>query len=171
MASGFAFLAATLLGLAVPGEAPAASDQSDRVAETFEAVQHQIRVERRVIVRITPFGARQVPSKMSAPDARPVTRSVDASGPVKDGCVPLSEVAGVRLADGRRLLLFMRDRTVISASFERSCPVQGFYSGFYVERPRDGLLCAGRERLHARSGTDCTLGGFSEPRDNAEDED
>ena len=34
----------------------------------------------------------------------------------------------------------------------------------------DGLLCAGRERLHARSGTDCTLGGFSEPRESAEDE-
>ena len=171
MASGFAFLAAMVLGLAIPGETPAVPDHSDPVAETFGAVQHQIRVERRVIVRITPFGAGQLPSQMSVPDARSVTRSADTATAIKEGCVPLAEVAGVRLAEGRRLLLFMRDRSVISASFERSCPVQGFYSGFYVERPRDGMLCSGRERLHARSGADCTLGGFSEPRANAEDED
>lgn len=171
MASGFAFLAAMAFGNAVPSELPVIPFQSHNAMDAIDAVQHQVRVERRVIVRITPFSARQGTSQMSVPDARADLRSTDTSSPVRDGCLPLAEVTGVRLGEGRRLLLLMRDRRVITASFERSCPVQGFYSGFYVERPKDGLLCAGRERLHARSGAECMLGGFAEAdrRDDAKD--
>ena len=163
MASGLAFLAAMAFGNVVPSELPVLPFRFHSAMDAIDAVQHQVRVERRVIVRITPFSTRQGTSQMPVPDAQADIRSVDTSSPVRDGCLPLAEVTGVRLAADRRLLLLMRDRRVITASFERSCPVQGFYSGFYVERPKDGLLCAGRERLHARSGAECTLGGFAEP--------
>ena len=164
MASGLAFLAAIMLGhAAVPVEMrgdPAGPHSDEIFSESFAPVQHQLRVERRVIVRITPFSARRA-SDMPVPSATELARAESSASDVKGGCIPLGDVAGVRLAEGRRILLFMRDRSIVSASFERSCPVQAFYSGFYVERPKDGMLCAGRERLHARSGADCTLGGFS----------
>ncbi|GGD63191.1 hypothetical protein [Croceicoccus mobilis] len=173
MASGLPFLAAILLGngaVPVPDSLPdqpaQITDNPDSPEAIFEDVQRQImarqvRVERRVIVRITPFSSRRAASEMDIPPPRqpPVTR---ARSDGTHRCIPLSQVAGIRLSPQRQLLLFMRDRRVFSADFERSCPVQGFYSGFYVERPRDGLLCAGREELHARSGADCMLGGFRE---------
>jgi hypothetical protein len=178
MASGLAFLAAILLGNnAVPAGMPDTRSASEPMAEAaifaeaFGPVQHQVRIERRVIVRITPFSARRASSEMSIPAPQAAPRNFTAATEVKGGCIPLSEVAGVQLGEGRRLLLFMRDRRVITASFERSCPVQGFYSGFYVERPADGMLCAGRERLHARSGADCTLGSFAELQESQNDDD
>lgn len=175
MASGLAFLAAIIVGnSAVPADVPKdtpAFDEPEVTENSFETVQRQVRVERRVIVRITPFSARRTASELSVPQAAPVPRKSAASTNSDGRCVALNEVAGVQLGKDRRLLLYMRDRRVFSASFERSCPVQGFYSGFYVERPADGMLCAGREKLHARSGADCTLGGFTELKEAASDED
>ena len=169
MASGLAFLAAIMLGYgAVPDDVPGSRMPpyaGDSIKDLFQPVQYQVRVERRVIVRITPFSARRAASEMSAPLPSEAARTDTAASDVKGGCIPLADIAGVRLAEERRILLFLRDRSVVSASFERSCPVQAFYSGFYVERPGDGLLCSGRERLHARSGADCTLGGFSRLRE------
>ena len=175
MASGLAFLAAIMLGHgAVPDDLPrvgATPDAGDITEDILQPVQHQVRVERRVIVRITPFSARRAASEMSIPLPSEAVRAESAASDVKGGCIPLADVAGVRLSEQRRILLFLRDRSVVSASFERSCPVQAFYSGFYVERPRDGLLCSGRERLHARSGADCKLGGFSRLREAEKDGD
>jgi hypothetical protein len=72
-------------------------------------------------------------------------------------CVPLTGIAGVRVEDDRRLLLFMRDRRLIRASLDKSCQARDFYSGFYVERGGDGRLCVDRDMLLARSGTSCSL--------------
>ncbi len=175
MASGLAFLAAIMLGhSAVPddfSEKRTASDAGDVIRNVLRPVQHQVRVERRVIVRITPFSARRAASEIPVPLPSEAARTETAASDMKGGCIPLADVAGVRLAEERRILLFLRDRSVVSATFERSCPVQAFYSGFYVERPGDGLLCSGRERLHARSGADCTLGGFSRLREAEKDGD
>ncbi|WP_299307487.1 hypothetical protein [uncultured Croceicoccus sp.] len=107
----------------------------------------------RIVVRVTPFG-----SQNRDPQRQAVTQLRPLDGKSEE-CLALADVAGVRLGQGR-LLLFMRDRRIYSANFERSCPVESFYSGFYVERPSDGRICAGREELHARSGADCTLSSF-----------
>ena len=123
----------------------------------FSDVQFQVR--ERVIVRITPLSRVAPPVRMAVPEAeaprrRPDRRAAD--------CIPVGQIAGVRIGEGRDLLLYMRDRRVIGTQLDRSCQVSSFYSGFYVERPEDGLLCAGRDQLHARSGADCMLGEFHE---------
>lgn len=182
MASGLGFLAAFVIGqgaapVSMPSDEAAAQVAQAIFGDAFSNVQHQsddqnqVRVERRVIVRITPFRARRPATELTTPQAPATPGVISESSVEKGGCVPLNEIAGVRLGDGRRLLLYMRDRRVFSASFGRSCPVQVFYSGFYVERPVDGLLCAGRERLHARSGGDCMLGSFTELTDSGSLED
>ena len=72
-------------------------------------------------------------------------------------CVPVSGISGVQPDAGNRLLLFMRDRRVVSAMLERACRARDFYSGFYVERTPDGQLCVDRDTLLSRSGANCKL--------------
>ena len=56
-----------------------------------------------------------------------------------------------------RILLFMRDRRVLSAALERACSARDYYSGFYVERNEDGQLCARRDTLQSRAGASCKV--------------
>lgn len=72
-------------------------------------------------------------------------------------CVPVSGIAAVQPEAGGKLLLFMRDRRLVSASLEKACRARDFYSGFYLERTRDGMLCVDRDKLHSRSGSNCAI--------------
>lgn len=143
---------------AAPVEAPVLAP-----APAFEDIQYQVQVRQRVMIRITPLSRVAPPPPVAAQRAEP-RRSVAADDAPRQ-CIPLGDVTGVKLGQGRTLLLYMRDRRVISTLLERSCQVSSFYSGFYVERPADGMLCAGREALHARSGADCQLSAFREVGD------
>jgi hypothetical protein len=55
----------------------------------------------------------------------------------------------------------MKDRRIVSARLDRSCQARDFYSGFYIENPRDGKLCVGRDVLQARSGARCSVGNLA----------
>lgn len=72
-------------------------------------------------------------------------------------CIPIREIGGVQVQSGNRLMLFMRDRRIVGATLEKGCRARDFYSGFYVERGDDGLICSGRDILQSRSGTKCEL--------------
>lgn len=116
---------------------------------------NQVRIERRVIIRISP----------SSPDARarllaalPNRSSQTELKEVEhDDCVEVDQIAGVQPAQDNRLLLFMHDRRVLTASLERSCTARSFYAGFYVERSEDGNLCIARDRLQSRAGASCQI--------------
>ncbi len=121
--------------------------------------QNQVRIESRVIVRISPSPAGQRERMLSALPRRPI-RTTFAE--VDHGeCVPIESIAGVQASqDDDRLLLFLRDRRVLSAELERSCSAQSFYSGFYIERSEDGQLCVERDRLQSRAGASCQVDEF-----------
>jgi hypothetical protein len=72
-------------------------------------------------------------------------------------CVPVSSISGVQPDSGGRLILFLRDRRMVSAVLERACRARDFYSGFYIERTTDGRLCVDRDTLLSRSGANCKL--------------
>ena len=72
-------------------------------------------------------------------------------------CLPVASIAGVQADRENRLLLFMRDRRIVSAALERACRAQDFYSGFYMSRTGDGQLCVDRDSLQSRSGANCKL--------------
>ncbi|WP_066552759.1 hypothetical protein [Croceicoccus bisphenolivorans] len=135
---------------------------ADSTETTFSEIRMQVETRRRVMIRITPLSRVAPPPPVVVQKAEPRRRAT--SGEAQQ-CIPLEDVAGVKLGQGRTLLLYMRDRRVVRTLLERSCQVSSFYSGFYVERPADGMLCAGREALHARSGADCQLSAFSEVGD------
>ncbi|MBT0671310.1 hypothetical protein HT136_23345 [Novosphingobium profundi] len=122
----------------------------------------QVRIEQRVTIRISPRAAGDVPPDMRAafPEGDP------RSGPRGDArfeerpmgkCVPAGGIAGVQPERGNRLLLYMRDRRVVTAELERSCRAMDFYSGFYVSRSQDGQVCVNRDKLQSRSGMKCAL--------------
>ncbi|MXP40977.1 hypothetical protein GRI75_04875 [Altererythrobacter soli] len=118
-------------------------------------VQEQVRIERRVIIRIAPSPPSAREEMLSRLPRREMAKRYQEEE--LDGCVPVESIAGSAPLPENRLLLFMRDRRVLSASLERACSAQAFYSGFYVERNGDGMLCSGRDRLQSRAGASCEV--------------
>lgn len=122
-------------------------------------VQEQVHIEQHVIIRLVP----------SPPMARremfdPPPRD-DGQMRYKEkkfhGCVPIDDIAGIAPLRPNRLLLFMRDRHMLSAALERACDADAFYLGAYVERSADGKLCSGRDTLRARTGATCQISRLS----------
>lgn len=116
----------------------------------------QIRIEQRMTIRISPRMPLPAPpdgeDAMSRPDRAPhfAERKIGK-------CLPIAGIAGVQPDGQRNLLLYMRDRRIISAELERACRAGAFYSGFLLSRSSDGQLCVDRDTLLSRSGSNCKL--------------
>lgn len=129
----------------------------------------QVRIEQRVIIRIAPAPISRPPipdPRRGPPDwrrnmftdipGRGVGPNIEERRMAQ--CVPVSGIAGVQVTPDSKLVLFMRDQKIVSAALEKTCNARDFYSGFYLERTGDGMLCSGRDTLHSRSGANCALG-------------
>jgi hypothetical protein len=112
----------------------------------------QVRIEQRVVIRVAP--ARRIRQDLIADVRQGAAGNRFQERPMKR-CVPMANIAGVQSGPRNRLILFMRDRNIVSAALEKACSVRDFYSGFYVERSTDGLLCSGRDMLQSRTGASC----------------
>lgn len=119
------------------------------------AVNRQIRIERRITIRISPAAPAAARGLMAdLPRETIPTNLVER----KFGkCVPVGAIAGVQPGQDNRLMLYLRDQRIISASLEKACSARDFYSGFYVEKNADGMLCTGRDKLHSRTGANCEV--------------
>jgi hypothetical protein len=115
----------------------------------------QVRIEQRVVVRITPAPSSARRDLLAELPPREVAPRFEERG--KEKCVALDGIAGVQTGSGNRLVLFMRDRRMISVNLEKSCHARDFYSGFYVERHKDGRLCVERDKLQSRTGARCEV--------------
>ena len=135
---------------------PAAPVWASLVDAALADAQEQVRVERRVIVRISP----RIPLQ-SEDAARAEGLDSGATPQFRERkmgkCVAIKSIVGVQISESDRLLLFMRDRKVVSAKLEKSCRSRDFYSGFYVENSDDGMICAERDTLHSRAGANCQV--------------
>lgn len=121
--------------------------------------QYQVRIEQRVVIRIAPSPRATREEMLSRLPRREMETSFQE---VELGsCVPIEKITGVAPVQQNRLLLFMRDRRVLSAALDRACDAQAFYSGFYVERNDDGMLCVKRDMLKSRAGTSCEVAQLS----------
>lgn len=118
-------------------------------------VQQQVRIERRVIVRIAPQSRRSRANLVAdLPSQAPSSKLVER----KTGkCIPVSSIAGVQTSSGNKLFLYLKNRDVLTIKLEKSCRSRDFYSGFYVEQNKDGKLCVDRDKLHSRSGAKCEV--------------
>lgn len=118
---------------------------------------NQVRIEQRMVIRITP--------------PRSVGRDVVQTPPMNAirfrerkmaNCLPVLGIAGVQATADSRLMLFMRDRRIVGANLDKQCSPADFYMGFYIRQTQDGLLCAGRDSIHSRSGSTCGLSRLRE---------
>ena len=152
MLPAFAALALIVLPLAAHGFAamfvPA-------LAPGAEPPWHQVRIEQHIIIRIAP--GYSGPWR-DAPPPPPMPQQPDhfRRRPMPP-CMAVAAIAGVRPMEGNRLMLFMRDRRLVGAELARHCSARDFYQGFYVSANGDGLLCAGRDTIHSRSGATCAI--------------
>ncbi|KUR74099.1 hypothetical protein [Novosphingobium sp. FSW06-99] len=159
------FMIAVVLGLAaLPVGATALGGWFVPVVEpvpTAQALGHdladddwyQVQIEQHLIIRITPGNPALL--RASPPVPRPLPEHLRQRRTGQ--CLPVAGIAGVRPLANNRLLLFMRDRRLIGADLSRNCTARDFYLGFYVTSTDDGQLCAGRDTIHSRAGTTCTI--------------
>ncbi|NBC35595.1 hypothetical protein GTZ99_03385 [Novosphingobium sp. FSY-8] len=119
----------------------------------------QVHVEQRITIRVAPGPVMPfnpvMPMRPPEPDPRRLARPIGR-------CVPAAAIVGV-ISDGSHVLsLMLRDGRRLDALLDKVCRAQDFYSGFYIERNADGQVCINRDRLRARSGTDCHIRGWSQ---------
>ena len=75
-------------------------------------------------------------------------------------CQPLAGFAAAVATESDHMDLLVRDGTRLRARFNRGCRGEDFYAGFYVRPSPDGMLCAGRDSVRARSGMTCRIDKF-----------
>ncbi|WP_374405889.1 hypothetical protein [Pelagerythrobacter sp.] len=125
-----------------------------------DPVQHQVRIEQRVIIRVAPHRTSpREPNLSSLAEVRP-SRIRPAERETE--CLPVAAIGAVQPARDNRLMLYMRDRRMFAVELERSCSARDFYSGFYLERRSDGMMCADRDRLQSRTGSRCTISALNQ---------
>ncbi len=151
--------------LTLPAESGSREDSFDEgrfgpLAQSFRVPeQHQVRIEQRLTIRISPLAPAMPRMLDELPDNGLGPRVVERK---MGRCLPISAIAGVQPRGDNKLILFMRDQRIISATLEKACRSRDFYSGFYIARNTDGLLCVDRDELQSRSGTNCQLKGMKQ---------
>ncbi len=133
---------------------PAAVNTNPLNALRESQTVRQVRIERRVVIRISPARSNRNNLLARLPQGELNARYEERK---TDKCLPVSGIAGVQTGSGNRLLLFLRDRRIISVNLEKACRARDFYSGFYVERNEDGNLCIKRDKLQSRTGAKCEV--------------
>lgn len=118
-------------------------------------MQFQIRIERRLTIRISPQRSRDPRQFMST---LPQGEQLKQMAERKIGkCVKTNQIVGVQPMEDDRLMLFLRDQKMIAANLEKACSARDFYSGFYVEANADGQICIDRDKLRSRTGANCEI--------------
>jgi hypothetical protein len=75
-------------------------------------------------------------------------------------CVAWAQIAAAALVRQDSVDLIFRDSTRIRARLERRCPALDYYRGFYLNTTPDGLICADRDSIRARTGGECRIDRF-----------
>ena len=124
---------------------------TDRAVEAVAPGQRhaEVMISRRVIIR--------VPME-STPPLRPIKRWKTRKAPK---CMQGHGVRGAVVMAANKVDLILPGGGRLRAELESSCPALDYYSGFYLRPdPADGMICAGRDAIHARSGGECVIKRF-----------
>lgn len=120
--------------------------------------QAQVRIEQTLTIRVSPRSQTNRPIMLAdlPQNGMPARLTERRMG----RCVAMSGIAGMQYGGDRKLILFLRDHRIVSATLEKACRARDFYSGFYVARNGDGMICQDRDQLQSRSGANCRIDGF-----------
>ncbi len=130
--------------------APAASAEIGRIDGVELA---QLTIHQRIVIRIPRILGGRTPQRAVPAELGWTTRK----GP---RCVPMTALAGAVITGTDSVDLIVADGTRLRAELEDDCPALDFYSGLYVKGTADGMICADRDSIRARSGSVCRIDGF-----------
>ena len=143
------------LALLLPSGSVEEAEFSSGIFEPEPPVVYQVRIEQRMTIRISPRPSTILPNVLMSLPSNEVGPQFEER---KIGnCIDVSRISGVQTNGNRNIILFMRDRRMVSAQLEKTCRARDFYSGFYLSPSRDGKLCIDRDTLQSRSGANCRL--------------
>jgi len=141
-------LALILLALA-PAALAAEPGPRDGVA-LAQLIFHQ-----RIVIRIPRLDA---PPPMPLPKPQ---RWAEKKGPK---CVSMETIDAAVMTSPNSIDLLTTEGDRLRARLGDNCPALDFYSGVYLKRTADGMLCAKRDVLRSRSGSACGITGFKRLR-------
>lgn len=119
----------------------------------------QLTIEQRVIIRIPTMRDGQRSGLMREKNEPPPAPALkETKGPK---CLQLNRLRSASVSPENGVTMLVVPREQFRAHFGRACRPADFYAGFYIEPNKDGALCAGRDTLHARSGSTCEIVKFS----------
>ncbi len=146
-------------GMPVADNLSADTDTAGTYVPARPDVYAQVRIEKRVIIRVP----RRRPNALTpkADFSQEVPRQKYKEKKIGK-CLPMDNILGVQMFADQYLDLVTRDRRRIRAQLEDNCPSRSFYSGFYMEKSSDGKICTGRDILHSRTGAKCEIERFRE---------
>lgn len=147
---------AALLALAFGGGD--SSKQPQRPPITGSVTFHEQIIIVRTPAGVRPMGnaAAAATTGQQAPNASRI-RWEEHRGP---RCIAWSQIAGAGLLSQDSVDLVFRDATRVRARLERHCPALDYYNGFYMAATADGLICADRDSIRARTGGECRIDRF-----------
>lgn len=111
----------------------------------------QLTGPQRIIVRVP---SRPVGGGVRA--AAPMTEWREADGP---RCLQTSQIAAATIGE-RSIDFILRDNRRVRARLGQRCQGLHYYRGFYLDRPRDGRICAERDVIRSRMGGQCDIAAF-----------
>lgn len=139
------------IAAALPSAAALANDLRDPpMAGPSGPAFAQMVIERRVVIRVTPH-----PPRERLPISFREWREQSAPK-----CFPINALAGIVISKPDSIDMVLRGGQLVRARLERGCPSIDFYSGFYLQPTRDGMLCADRDMIHSRTGGACEIERF-----------
>ena len=158
----------TPVALPIRDAAPFENGLWELVTEAFRATdQQQVRIEQRLTIRVTPRAPELRPNMLAELPTSGIPANLTERRMGR--CLPVSGIAGVQMGGDSKLILFMRDQRIVSATLEKTCRARDFYSGFYMARSEDGQLCTHRDTLQSRAGANCQLTALKQLVDNDDD--
>jgi hypothetical protein len=111
-------------------------------------------VHQQIIIRVSP--APRAPGNRIG-NARQNIVWQEERGP---RCIPVRQILGAAQIGQESIDLILRDTTRVRARLERRCVAMDYYFGVYVRPNPDGLICANRDEVRARSGGSCGIDNF-----------
>jgi hypothetical protein len=114
----------------------------------------QVTVHQRIIIRVPRMPI--PPGRQPIADVRPM-RWIEKDAPK---CVPVATLAAATITQPDSVDLVVRGGSRLRAKLGDECPALDFYSGFYLKRTDDGMLCARRDSIRSRSGDNCPIVAF-----------
>jgi hypothetical protein len=108
----------------------------------------QLTIQQSIIIRM--------PRRAAAPAPAPL-KWKSKKGPK---CVAMDSIVGAAVVSPDAIDLVIRGGQRLRAEFSSDCPALDYYSGFYMRPTEDGRVCADRDVIRTRSGTQCEIERF-----------